>query len=63
LGLNVLKQILEDLASCSIVEKTPSIEGRNMSMILAPVLVVQKTSKKDENTKLDSDMDVEESNA
>jgi len=61
LGLNVLKRILAELNECAIVEKTPSIEGRNMSMILAPSAVVVKPAKKDDSpAKQDSDSNVEE---
>ena len=61
LGLNVLKRILAELEDCSVVEKTPSIEGRNMSMILAPSAVVVKPAKKDDSpAKQDSDRNVEE---
>jgi translation initiation factor IF-3 len=64
LGLNVLRQILDDLSECAIVEKTPSIEGRNMSMILAPTGVVLKPVKKEgSSSKQDSETNVEESNA
>jgi translation initiation factor IF-3 len=47
LGMNVLRQIQGDLESCAIIEKPASIEGRSMSMILAPVLVPVKGKKDD----------------
>ena len=56
LGMIVLKKILAELESCSVVEKTPSIEGRNMSMILAPAALFVKAKKEDTN----NDNDVEE---
>jgi translation initiation factor IF-3 len=56
LGMVVLKKILAELESCSVVEKTPSIEGRNMSMILAPAALFVKARKEDTS----NDNDVEE---
>lgn len=37
LALNDLKSIAEDLADVGVVEQSPSIEGRSMLMVLAPV--------------------------
>ncbi len=42
LGMNILNDILEDLKEISVVEKKPSHEGRNMTMILSPGLVGKK---------------------
>ena len=36
LGLKVLERIIADTEEEGIVEQTPRLEGRNMSMILAP---------------------------
>jgi translation initiation factor IF-3 len=46
IGMRVLKQILAELSDCSIIEKHPSLEGRNMSMILAPGLNAAGKGKK-----------------
>ncbi|MDA3901253.1 MAG: translation initiation factor IF-3 [Spirochaetes bacterium] len=32
-----MEQMLAELSDCSTVEKTPSVEGRNMTMILSPI--------------------------
>lgn len=47
LGSVVLKQIQEDLVDCAVVEKPSSIEGRNMSMILAPLASKAKVTTSD----------------
>jgi translation initiation factor IF-3 len=36
LGLDLLKRIENDLASVSIVEQQPQMEGRQMVMVLGP---------------------------
>jgi len=36
LGLKVLERIIADTEEESVVEQTPKLEGRNMTMILAP---------------------------
>lgn len=50
LGMKVLKQILAELADCSVIEKNPSLEGRNMSMILAPAISAAGKGKKAEGS-------------
>ena len=50
LGMKVLKQILAELADCSVIEKSPSLEGRNMSMILAPGANLPSKGKKAETS-------------
>ena len=50
LGMKVLKQILAELADCSVIEKSPSLEGRNMSMILAPAISAAGKGKKAEGS-------------
>ena len=46
IALNDLKEIAEELSEISIVEQTPTLEGRTMLMILAP----GKTPKKKESS-------------
>lgn len=41
-GLELLRQLAEEVAELGIVESEPKLEGRNMQMILAPVLVAKK---------------------
>lgn len=36
IGMGILKNILKELEEIAVVEKRPSHEGRNMTMILAP---------------------------
>lgn len=61
LGLKVLKQVMEDLTDCATVEKSASIEGRNMSMVLAPGgIFVVKPKKADDATAADQNDKVEE---
>ena len=35
-GRRIIEQILEKLADCAKVERTPSMEGRKMTAMLAP---------------------------
>lgn len=42
IGMNILKNILKDLEDVSVIEKQPSHEGRNMTMILAPASMGKK---------------------
>ncbi len=37
LGKEVLQRFAESLSECSIVETVPKLEGRTMTMILAPI--------------------------
>lgn len=43
IGMKILVNILEDLKEISVVEKRPSHEGRNMTMILSPAGPGKKT--------------------
>ncbi|MGL4369147.1 MAG: translation initiation factor IF-3 [Spirochaetota bacterium] len=61
LGMVVLKQILHELADCSTVEKNPSLEGRNMSMILVPDASISAKGKKADST-ADTDSTTEDHN-
>lgn len=36
LGMDIMKQIIEDLSEISVVEKEPKQEGRNITMYLSP---------------------------
>lgn len=36
LGVNLLKQLAEDVAEDGVIEQAPRLEGRNMHMVLAP---------------------------
>ena len=44
LGLNLLKRIGEEVKETTLLEKSPSMEGRSMIMVLAPV---QNPTRKD----------------
>jgi len=35
-GMNVLKTVAEELADDALLEKAPSMEGRSLTMIVAP---------------------------
>ncbi len=41
LGLEVLKRVITDLADIAKVEANPSMEGRSMTMVLAPLVTKQ----------------------
>ncbi len=45
MGQNVLKRVIEDLAAISNVEMQPKMEGRSMSLVLAPNADVLKNLK------------------
>lgn len=47
-GEAILERVKEDLADVSIVEQEPKSEGRNMTMVLAPSRIPQKTVVNDE---------------
>ena len=36
IGMNQLKRIEDDLAEFAVVETTPKLEGRQLTMVLAP---------------------------
>jgi len=46
LGLNLLNRLSEELADIAIVESKPDLDGRNMTMVLAPVHYSTKDRKK-----------------
>ena len=37
LAVNLLKKVAEELQDISIIDKAPSIEGRSLSIVLAPM--------------------------
>ena len=37
LGMNILEQLMDDLADFSVIELRPKLDGYNMVMVLAPV--------------------------
>ncbi len=41
LGLNLLNKLAEELAEMATVEARPRLDGRNMTMVLAPIVVVE----------------------
>lgn len=45
MGQDVLKRVMEDLTDVAIVEMTPKMEGRSMSLVLAPNPEVMKNLK------------------
>ncbi|KAF0107626.1 MAG: translation initiation factor IF-3 [Anaerolineaceae bacterium] len=51
IALEDLKEIAQQLAEVGTVEQAPAIEGRNMSMLLAPAKVVVKKKKEDDAEK------------
>jgi len=50
IGLRLLRRMAELLGGTAVIERQPSVDGRRMSMILAP-LAVQKTKVKEEEKK------------
>jgi translation initiation factor IF-3 len=52
LGRNLLEQLADELADLGTVESMPKLDGRNMQMIMAPVMVKKDGGKhaKDEDT-------------
>ena len=53
LGRNLLEQLADELAELGNVESMPKLDGRNMQMIMAPILVAKKDGgkhAKDEDT-------------
>ncbi len=53
IGRELLNRVVGDLTEVSVVESRPKLEGRNMSMMLAPVPIVKsrdKKKKKEEET-------------
>ncbi|OGQ57569.1 MAG: translation initiation factor IF-3 [Deltaproteobacteria bacterium RIFCSPLOWO2_02_FULL_53_8] len=47
LGMAMLKRIVEELKDCAIIEAHPKLEGRTMTMLVAPAL--KKEEKKEES--------------
>ena len=45
LGLEMLERVESDLASLSVVEQVPKMEGRQMVMVLAPKVVTKTKTK------------------
>jgi translation initiation factor IF-3 len=45
IGLEMLKKIAEDIKDDAVLEQAPKLEGRNMSIILAPQKVVKEIKK------------------
>jgi len=41
LGLNLLNKLAEELAEMATVEARPRLDGRNMTMVLAPIVAVE----------------------
>lgn len=56
LGLKVMEKMQEELSDCAVVEKRPIVEGKNMTMFLAPGVTQSAKVKK-------TDTDREENNA
>ena len=46
LGFNIMENIKSDLEDIAIIEKNPSQEGRNITMVMAPSVSPQKSKKK-----------------
>lgn len=42
LGLNLLNRLAEDLSDLATVEARPKLDGRNMTMVLNPILIEKK---------------------
>lgn len=53
LGRNILDRVAEDIEGIGVVEQTPNLEGRNMTMLLAPAK--KKEVKNAESTSAESD--------
>ncbi len=53
LGRNILDRVAEDIEGIGVVEQTPNLEGRNMTMLLAPAK--KKDAKNVESTSAESE--------
>lgn len=47
LGFNIMENIKSDLEDIAIIEKNPSQEGRNITMVMAPSITPPKIKKKE----------------
>ena len=47
-GLSILERLADDLKDVAVIENQPKMEGRNMHMLIAPLLTTVKKNKKDE---------------
>ena len=56
LGLRVMEKMQGELADCAVVERRPLVEGKSMTMFLAPGVSQSAKGKK-------TDIDREENNA
>jgi len=45
LGLNLLNRMAEDVSEIATVEARPRLDGRNMTMVLNPIVVVEQPKK------------------
>ena len=45
LGLNLLNRMAEDVSEIATVEARPRLDGRNMTMVLTPIVVVEQPKK------------------
>ena len=45
LGLNLLNRLAEDVSEIATVEAKPRLDGRNMTMVLNPIVVVEQPKK------------------
>ncbi|HEY5492948.1 MAG TPA: translation initiation factor IF-3 [Candidatus Anoxymicrobiaceae bacterium] len=45
LGLNLLNRLAEDVLEIATVEAKPRLDGRNMTMVLNPIVVVEQPKK------------------
>jgi translation initiation factor IF-3 len=44
-GLNLLNRLAEDVSEIATVEAKPRLDGRNMTMVLTPIVVVEQPKK------------------
>ena len=50
-GMAILKSVAEDLVNDALMEKTPSFEGRFLTMVLAPAELSGKLATKPQEAK------------
>lgn len=55
LGRNILMRVAEDVADVGTVEAQPNLEGRNMTMMIAPVKKKEPKPTEDEASTVDDD--------
>lgn len=55
LGMGMLKRVAEELKDCAVIEAQPKLEGRTMTMLIAPA--AKKEEKKEDEKKAEEKKD------